>query len=132
MTENTTRLRRLIEDEVGECCDADIEERLASLESLSESLPERQGQDVTALQALGNDTRYRIVRLLAAADGELCVCEFTPLLSVSESAVSHALADLSDAGLVTRRKQGSWRYYDTSDRAEQLVEALDATRGGSR
>lgn len=132
MTENTTRLRRLIEDEVGECCDTDIEERLASLESLSESLPERQGQDVTALQALGNDTRYRIVRLLAAADGELCVCEFTPLLSVSESAVSHALADLSDAGLVTRRKQGSWRYYDTSDRAEQLVEALDATRGGSR
>ena len=132
MTENTTRLRRLIEDEVGECCDADIEERLASLESLSKSLPERQGQDVTALQALGNDTRYRIVRLLAAADGELCVCEFTPLLSVSESAVSHALADLSDAGLVTRRKQGSWRYYDTSDRAEQLVEALDATRGGGR
>jgi ArsR family transcriptional regulator len=132
MTENTTRLRRLIEDEVGECCDADIEERLASLESLSESVPERQGQDVTALQALGNDTRYRIVRLLAAADGELCVCEFTPLLSVSESAVSHALADLSDAGLVTRRKQGSWRYYDTSDRAEQLVEALDATRGGGR
>jgi DNA-binding transcriptional ArsR family regulator len=132
MTENATRLRRLIEDEVGECCDADIEERLASLESLSESVPERQGQDVTALQALGNDTRYRIVRLLAAADGELCVCEFTPLLSVSESAVSHALADLSDAGLVTRRKQGSWRYYDTSDRAEQLVEALDATRGGSR
>lgn len=129
MTQETTRLRRLIEDEVGECREADLEQRLADLESLAASVPDEYTRDLNALKTLGNDTRYRIVRLLAAADGERCVCEFTPLLDVSESAVSHALADLTDAGLVTRRKEGTWRYYETTDRAERLVSALDATRG---
>lgn len=129
MAHDTARLRRLVADELGDCCDADVEQRLGDLESLTESIPEDYSNDLTALQTLGNDTRYTIVRLLAATEKELCVCEFTPLLDVSESAVSHALSDLTDAGLVTRRKEGTWRYYDTTDQAEQLVSALDATRG---
>jgi DNA-binding transcriptional ArsR family regulator len=129
MPQSTERLRRLVADELGECCDADVERRLGELESLTEAVPDRAGDDVPALQALGNDTRYRIVRLLAAADGELCVCELTPLVDVSESATSHALSDLTDAGLVTRRKEGTWRYYDTTARAERLVEVLNDTRG---
>jgi DNA-binding transcriptional ArsR family regulator len=51
---------------------------------------------------------------------------------VSESAVSHALADLVDAGLVDRRKAGKWRYYRTTDRAARLLDALDATREAGR
>jgi len=131
MAQDTSRLRRLVADELGECRDADVEQRLADLESHAESVPADYATDLTALRTLGNDTRYRIVRLLAATEKELCVCEFTPLLDVSESAVSHALSDLTDASLVTRRKEGTWRYYDTTDRAEQLLSALDATRGES-
>lgn len=131
MAQDTTRLRRLLSDELGECCDADVEQRLAKLESVANSIPKEYSNDLTALHTLGNDTRYQLVRLLAAAERELCVCEFTPLLDVSESAISHALSDLSDAGLVTRRKEGTWRYYETTDRAEQLLSALDATRGGA-
>ena len=85
--------------------------------------------DVDALKTLGGDTRYRIVRLLVAEEDELCVCEITPRVEVSDSAVSHALSDLVDAGLLSRRKQGTWRYYRPTDRATRLVEALDATRG---
>lgn len=88
--------------------------------------------DVDALRTLGSDTRYRIVRLLAAAGEELCVCEISPRVEVSDSAVSHALSDLADAGLVTRRKEGTWRYYRPTDRAVRLIEALDATRGETR
>jgi DNA-binding transcriptional ArsR family regulator len=51
---------------------------------------------------------------------------------VSDSAISHALSDLRDAGLVTRRKDGTWRYYEATDRAEALLAALDDTRGGDR
>ena len=129
MAQDTTRLRRLIADEIGECCDADVAARLDELEALAASTPEDVAADLDALSTLGDGTRHRIVRLLAAAEGELCVCEFSPLLDVSESAVSHALSDLTDAGLLTRRKEGTWRYYRTTDRADRLVDALDATRG---
>ncbi|ELZ95116.1 ArsR family transcriptional regulator [Haloferax mucosum ATCC BAA-1512] len=123
-----TRLRNLIRDEVGSCCDADVEARLAQLTELKTDLPDEYEADLAAMKALGNDTRYRVVRLLTAAD-ELCVCEITPLLDVSESAVSHALSDLTDAGLVTRRKDGTWRYYRSTPLAERLLTALDADRG---
>lgn len=126
--EQSTRLRNLLADELGECCDADVEQRIAEIDALTARVPDDPTPDLQTLQALGNDTRYTIVRLLVAADDELCVCEFTPLLDVSDSAVSQALAELLDAGLVTRRKDGTWRYYQTTDRAERLVTVLDATR----
>ncbi|QZX98701.1 ArsR/SmtB family transcription factor [Halobaculum rubrum] len=127
----TERLERLIADEVGECCAADVNDRLAGLRELAASArvdEADEGSDLDALSALGSGTRYRLARLLAAADGELCVCELEPLVDVSESAVSHALSTLTDAGLLARRKEGKWRYYDTTERAEALLAALDSTR----
>ena len=128
MSSQTERLERLIVEENGGCCEADLEERLESLRSYQSETPTNPDVDLTALKTLGNDTRYNIVRLLTAADRELCVCEINPILNVSDSAVSHALSDLYDAGLVTRRKDGTWRYYETTDRAEALLTALDETR----
>lgn len=84
--------------------------------------------DVRVLSALGNDTRYEALRLVAAADGERCVCELEPSLGVSQSAVSQALSRLYAAGLVTRRKEGRWRYYAATPRAERLLDALDDGR----
>jgi DNA-binding transcriptional ArsR family regulator len=130
MAEKPARLERLIATELGECCEEDVDRRVETLESLTRETGESAIEpDLKALSALGNGTRYQTVRLLAAADRELCVCEVTPVVDVSESAVSHALSDLYDAGLVTRRKEGTWRYYGTTDRTERLLAALDATRG---
>ena len=84
--------------------------------------------DVETLSALGNDTRYEAVRRIAGADGEVCVCELLPTLGVSQGAVSQALSRLYTAGLVTRRKQGRWRYYGVTERAERLLAVLDETR----
>ncbi len=128
MSSQTERLERLITEESGGCCEADIEERLDSLRSYQSETPANPDTDLTALKTLGNDTRYNIVRLLTAANRELCVCEINPIVDVSDSAISHALSDLYDAGLVTRRKDGTWRYYETTDRAEALLTALDETR----
>jgi DNA-binding transcriptional ArsR family regulator len=128
MATNDQRLRRLVEHEAGGCCAADVEARLDALDSLTRAVPDGVDADLAAMRALGSDTRYRIVRALDAAEGELCVCEINPLVDVSDSAVSHALSDLHDAGLVSREKRGTWRYYRTTERAEALLDALDATR----
>lgn len=132
MSPQSETLERLITDQDGDCCAADVHDRLETLERHVRELPSDASRDQAALKALSTDTRYTIVRLLAAAERELCVCEITPVLDVSDSAVSHALSDLYGAGLVTRRKDGNWRYYETTDRAIALLDALDRTRGPTR
>lgn len=129
MTQQTERLERLIAEELGECCAADVEDRLDSLRTYQSEIAGTPDSELTALKTLGNETRYSIVRLLDAAGREMCVCEINPIVDVSDSAISHALSDLYDAGLVTRRKEGTWRYYEVTDRAQALLAALDETSG---
>jgi len=124
MSQSTARLRRLLADELGECCEEDVERRLADLESLADdAFADDDTQSVFAV--LGNDTRYRLARALSVADDERCVCELEALVDVSESAVSHALSDLVDAGLVARRKDGNWRYYESTDLADGVFAAAE-------
>jgi ArsR family transcriptional regulator len=84
--------------------------------------------DVQMFSALANDTRYEILRLLAANDGEVCACDLVPQLEVNQSTSSRALKALYQANLVDRRKDGRWRYYTTTPRAEKLLTAIDTTR----
>lgn len=84
--------------------------------------------DVQLLSALGNDTRYELVRRIGAADDDVCVCDLEAAVGLSQSGVSQALSRLYSAGLVTRRKEGSWRYYGLTDDAEQLLDTLDTLR----
>ena len=84
--------------------------------------------DVRVLDALGNDTRYELVRRIAAARGDVCVCDLEAAVGVSQSAVSQALSRLHAAELVTRRKDGAWRYYDTTGRADALLATLGEVR----
>lgn len=129
MAEATSRIQRYLEDELGECRNEDLQRRLDELDELDALVDEEAlSADVGTLAALGNETRYRLVRLLVEAEGELCVCEITPLMDVSDSAVSHALAKLVEAGLVTKRKDGRWRKYRATPRASALLVVLDGTR----
>lgn len=131
MATSTERLERLLADEVGDCRASALDERLDELDALAERAgTDAAAADARALSVLGNDTRYVIARLLAATDGDLCVCEIAPLVDVSGSAVSHALSDLTHAGLATRRKEGKWRYYAATERTDAVLAALDSTRAG--
>lgn len=126
---STERLQRYLSDERGGCGDEEVAKRLAELEDLDAAADgPALDEDVSAMSALANETRYKIVRILHIAEGELCVCEFSPLLDVSDSAISHALSQLTDAGLVTRRKDGKWRKYRTTSRANALFVVLDGSR----
>ena len=126
MRKSTGRLERLLSEELEECCEEDVDRRLDELSELAAgALSDDVGETVAILSALADGTRYRIARLLAAAEEELCVCELTPPLDVGHSAVSHALSDLREAGLTERRTDGRWRYYRTTPQAEALLAALD-------
>jgi ArsR family transcriptional regulator len=87
-------------------------------------------EDVTRLAAAGNETRYEALRYVAAADGGRCVCELESALGVTQGAVSQALSRLSTAGLVTRRNESRWRFYEPTPAAHRLLETLDAIREG--
>ncbi len=123
------RLQRYLTDEQGSCTSAALQERLEELEELETAVGgPNLDADVDMLSALANETRYKIVRILHTANEELCVCEFAPLLDVSDSAISHALSQLTDAGLLTRRKDGKWRKYSVTNRATAVLIALDGSR----
>ncbi|MEW5736404.1 MAG: metalloregulator ArsR/SmtB family transcription factor [Thermodesulfobacteriota bacterium] len=74
--------------------------------------------------ALGDPTRLSI--LTALSGGEMCVCDLAAFLSMTDSAVSHQLRRLRDAGLVRRRRQGQVLYYrlDGGKRRETLLGCL--------
>jgi ArsR family transcriptional regulator len=60
--------------------------------------------------ALAHDTRLRALMLLAM-HGELCVCELTYAIGVSQPHLSRHLAQLREVGLVADRRAGVWIYY---------------------
>lgn len=77
-------------------------------------------------RALADSTRLRIVHLLRAM--ELAVGEIALVVGQSQPRVSRHVRILVDAGLVERRKEGSWVFLGLSDNvaAHALVAFLDA------
>lgn len=67
-------------------------------------------QPESLFASLANATRLRCIILLSN-QGELCVCELTHALGVSQPQVSRHLAQLREQGLVTDRRAGHWVYY---------------------
>ncbi|MCC7363866.1 MAG: winged helix-turn-helix transcriptional regulator [Dehalococcoidia bacterium] len=65
-------------------------------------------------RVLGDPTRLRILQVLLA-DGELNVGELVERLQLSQANVSKHLRLLHEAGMVSRRPQGTAAYYDVAD-----------------
>jgi len=130
MAQATDRLRRYLDDELGECRDEDVDRRLDELGTVEAAVGEAQlDVELDVLSALSNETRYTLVRVLVAAGEELCVCELNAVVDVTESGLSHALSTLVDAGLVDGRKDGRWRKYRATNRAVALVTVLEGSVG---
>ncbi|WP_137817387.1 metalloregulator ArsR/SmtB family transcription factor [Pseudomonas sp. 2FG] len=64
----------------------------------------------TVFKCLADETRVRVM-LLVACEQELCVCELTCALDLSQPKVSRHLAQLRSGGLLADRRQGQWVYY---------------------
>ncbi|MFP3984764.1 MAG: ArsR/SmtB family transcription factor [Candidatus Bathyarchaeia archaeon] len=61
------------------------------------------------LKALANETRLHILMLLRVK--EMCVCELTVALDLTQPTASHHLNILQNVGLVKDRKEGKWVFY---------------------
>jgi DNA-binding transcriptional ArsR family regulator len=80
---------------------------------------------VRLYRALGDESRLRILRLLAERDRYLT--ELATELDLSKPTVSHHLAQLRSAGLVTMTEQGNLTYYTLRrDRVEEAGPELSA------
>ncbi|MEE3215658.1 MAG: metalloregulator ArsR/SmtB family transcription factor [Pseudomonadota bacterium] len=65
-------------------------------------------------KCLSEETRLSVM-LLLLAEGELCVCEMTAVLQLSQPKVSRHLAELRRCGLLADRREGQWVYYRLID-----------------
>jgi len=99
-----------------------------SSKQLEDVMPKSVVTETDRFAALANETRYRILLLADAADGGVCGCELEPHLDVKQSSISQSLSRLRTSGLLSRRKEGRWRYYDTTAAAESLLGAIDEER----
>jgi ArsR family transcriptional regulator len=75
------------------------------------------------MKALADRHRLRIVNLLLRAGGEpVCVCEVRPLLGLSQGTVSYHLKQLVEAGVIKRKRRGTYSYFSL------VPGALDSVR----
>jgi ArsR family transcriptional regulator, arsenate/arsenite/antimonite-responsive transcriptional repressor len=88
------------------------------------SLSDQRAVELEALmKALADRHRLRIVNLLLRAGGEpVCVCEVRPLLGLSQGTVSYHLKQLVEAGVIKRKRRGTYSYFSL------VPGALDAVR----
>ncbi|HLF96446.1 MAG TPA: metalloregulator ArsR/SmtB family transcription factor [Methylococcaceae bacterium] len=68
---------------------------------------------VTLFKCLADETRLRCLLLLLK--GELCVCELTRALALSQPKISRHLAQLRACRVVADRRRGLWVYYRLHD-----------------
>jgi len=99
--------------ELPSCCGVEAEQ-------LIEVATAPDGRLVTAaalFKALSDETRLRIVRMMAQSQSELCECNIVPLFGLSQSTISYHLKVLRETGLVECEKRGLWRYCRINQRA---------------
>jgi ArsR family transcriptional regulator len=61
-------------------------------------------------KCLAEETRLKALLMLSQKD-ELCVCDFTEALNISQPKISRHLADLRKCELVQDTRRGKWVYY---------------------
>lgn len=70
-------------------------------------------------KAMSDPTRLKIINALLI--DEMCVCDLTALLNLTQPAVSHHLKTLRQARLVKFRRVGKAAYYSLDDDHIQLL-----------
>jgi ArsR family transcriptional regulator len=75
-------------------------------------------QLVQVMKALSDPNRVAVLKILE--QGELCVCEIQHLLELAQPTVSKHMKILEEAGMATRRRQGTWILYSLAGGEESI------------
>lgn len=94
------------------------------VDEVKEKLPQEEIlYDLAELfKVFGDSTRIKIICSLF--ESEMCVCDLSALLNISQSAISHQLRVLKSARLVKFRRSGKVIYYSLDD--EHIKQIFDA------
>lgn len=94
------------------------------VEEVKDKLPQEEIlYDLAELfKVFGDSTRIKIICSLF--ESEMCVCDLSALLNISQSAISHQLRVLKSARLVKFRRAGKVIYYSLDD--EHIKQIFDA------
>ncbi|MCW4050020.1 MAG: metalloregulator ArsR/SmtB family transcription factor [Candidatus Bathyarchaeota archaeon] len=113
---STERLRALLESHF---CDMDnTEEHEKQLREAANQYfqPIELTPMTHRFKALSDMNRLKILRLLTFR--EMCVCELTAAIGLTQPNLSHHIKKLEAVGLVKRRRDGKWVYYSIADPAQ--------------
>ncbi len=75
-------------------------------------------QFIRIMKALSDPNRAGVLKILER--GELCVCEIQHVLGLAQPTVSKHMKILEDAGLVRRRRQGTWILYSLAGSSDSV------------
>lgn len=83
-------------------------------------------------KALSDPARLRLLSMVASAEtGEACACDLVEPVGRSQPTVSHHLAMLVEAGLLSREKRGKWAWYRIVPERLAVVRDVLAPVGGA-
>ncbi len=83
-------------------------------------------------KALGEETRFRIVAILAESKIELCACEIIDVLGKPQYTISKSMAVLTNCGIVNERREGKMMYYSLNDSDVQVAALINSVNATSR
>jgi ArsR family transcriptional regulator len=84
----------------GVCCDIELAVEPADM-----------GGTVDVLKALADPTRLSMVATLRKHAQPVCICDLVAVYDLTQPTISHHMAVLKEAGLVSWEKRGLWRFY---------------------
>ena len=110
---STKRLERLVCS--GLRPEEDLEKYAAELKTMADEAIDEKTIDMKTrlLKALANETRLKILKLLSKR--EMCVCELTVTLDLTQPTASHHLNILENMGLIKDKKIGKWVFYSVTN-----------------
>lgn len=105
-------LEKLVEESSKE----DVEKYRNELIELAKSFLQDEilRKEVQIFKGLADQTRLTIIRLLNVR--EMCVCELTVALNLSQPTISYHLNILENIGIVKGKSKGKWTFYALTDR----------------
>lgn len=80
-------------------------------------------KSVNFLKNLADETRLRIL-LLILREEELCVCELTQALNLSQPKISRHIAQLRKESILQDRREGKWVFYCLSPQMDIWQKSL--------
>jgi ArsR family transcriptional regulator len=94
-------------------------------------LSEREAAATAAVfRSLSDPNRVKIINLLATqGEDEVCICDLTEPLGLSQPTVSHHMKKLLDVGLVEREQRGKWAYFTLNAEALRTLAAVADLKG---